>query len=340
VGGGEQLTGDEQVLGRLLCQPERHDLKLDLRSPAVRTVLDQLITALGPSLAQTLGPGAQLFELGALIADPGAARQPAHPDTPFSARPSVMTVMVALQHVTGLGMGPTGFLPRTHAEEHAHEAYNWGQPKQEAPEAVALGSKAVALAGDGDEIDSAGAPRGQKAAPMSCAADAGLTGHAKELLGSAVACGKERRKTRSTDTLSCESQGLETGTTGAIDSKKAEAESAVVSAEPEACAWEQLLRASVLRVPLLRSGDALLFDSRVLHFGSAHTGGAPRRVCFYFSLRRAVAGDKRWTGCGFSQPGTLLDALRGRWRLSRDGARLEETPHRSWVTRKHGVPWW
>jgi len=328
------LGGGERVLGRLLCQPQRHDLKLDLRVPAVRTVLDQLIGALGPSLVQNLGPGAQLFELGALIADPGAARQPAHPDTPFSSRPSVVTVMVALQHVTGLGMGPTGFLPRTHAEEHAHMAYNYGQPPMHT-------SEAVALATHGDESDAAGAPRREKAASAPCAAGAGLADHAGDVQSAAAACGGvERRKVKSTDSIPSEGQCVRTGEAVAVDSAGADGERGAVGAGLGACAWEQLLRASALRVPLLRSGDALLFDSRVLHFGTAHTGCAPRRVCFYVSLRRAVAENGRWSGCGFSQPGTLLDALRGRWQLSRDGGHLEEVRHRRWLPRPLGVSWW
>jgi len=84
-----------------------------------------------------------------------------------------------------------------------------------------------------------------------------------------------------------------------------------------------VLQDSAVRVPLLRSGDAFLFDSRLVHFGTGHTNGAPRRVLFYFSLRRATGGNG-WAGCGFGKPGTLLDALRGRWRLSRDCSRLVE----------------
>ena len=55
----------------------------------------------------------ELFELGALVSDPTAPRQPLHPDTPWGKRLSVVTVVVALCDVD-LAMGPTLFLPRTH----------------------------------------------------------------------------------------------------------------------------------------------------------------------------------------------------------------------------------
>ena len=87
----------ESLLGVTLCSHRRHDVKLDLRDPVVSEALNQAISVLGPTVALILGPQAELFELGAIIADGGAARQPAHPDTPWSAMPSVCTAFVALQ---------------------------------------------------------------------------------------------------------------------------------------------------------------------------------------------------------------------------------------------------
>ena len=70
-----------------------------------------------PCAAEWLGVPAlsqpELFELGALVSDPTAPRQPLHPDTPWGKRLSVVTVVVALCDVD-LAMGPTLFLPRTH----------------------------------------------------------------------------------------------------------------------------------------------------------------------------------------------------------------------------------
>ena len=117
----------ESLLGALLCRRARHDLKLDLREPSVAAALEQALATVGPALASALGSGAALFELGALFADPGAARQPVHPDTPWSERPAVATAFFALQDTTER-MGSTLFLPRTHDAPEAQEAYLYGQP--------------------------------------------------------------------------------------------------------------------------------------------------------------------------------------------------------------------
>ena len=92
-----QSSSRESLLGITLCAHCRHDVKLDLRHPVVSGALNQAISALGPTIGQILGPQAELFELGAIIANGGAARQPAHPDTPWSAMPSVCTAFIALQ---------------------------------------------------------------------------------------------------------------------------------------------------------------------------------------------------------------------------------------------------
>jgi len=66
----------------------------------------------------------ELFELGALVSDPTAARQPLHPDTPWGKRLSVVTVVVALCDVD-LAMGPTLFLPRSHCVQARSQL--WGE---------------------------------------------------------------------------------------------------------------------------------------------------------------------------------------------------------------------
>ena len=95
--GRQTLCEEESLLGVTLCAHRRHDVKLDLRDAVVSEALDQAVSVLGPTIAQVLGPGPELFELGAVIADGGAARQPAHPDTPWSLHPSVCTAFIALQ---------------------------------------------------------------------------------------------------------------------------------------------------------------------------------------------------------------------------------------------------
>ena len=104
----------EQMLGAVLCRHQRWDLKLDMRLPEVRDAADQVLSQLGPSLVALLGGGAQLFELGALVADGGAPRQPIHPDVPWSRAAAVLSIFVALQDIDTT-MGPTLFLPRTRA---------------------------------------------------------------------------------------------------------------------------------------------------------------------------------------------------------------------------------
>ena len=223
VVGGAAGGGGEALLGAIMCRSRRYDLKLDLDEPAVAAALSQLLGALGRPLVSLLGRGAQLFELGALIADAGAPRQPLHPDTPFSARLRVATCTVALQDVA-MTQGPTNYLPRTHTEP-----LDWGSDPT-------------------DDEDVA-----------------------------------------------------------------------------------EQLASTPCRIPLPRRGDAVIFDSRCFHCGGAHTGG-PRRVLFYCSFQARDAWRHAWRGCGFEQPGTLLDALRGRYCLDRAGRLVA-------VARSAGMAW-
>ena len=87
----------EQLLGAVLCRQQRYDLKLDLRDGPVDRALSEVLSHVGSSLISVLGSGAKLFELGALVADGGCPQQPLHPDTPWSRKLSVITVVVALQ---------------------------------------------------------------------------------------------------------------------------------------------------------------------------------------------------------------------------------------------------
>jgi len=65
---------------------------------------------------------ATLYELSALISEPGSPRQPVHPDNPYQEYAPLYTVFIALQDITH-EMGPTMFLPRTNTED-AHDRYN------------------------------------------------------------------------------------------------------------------------------------------------------------------------------------------------------------------------
>lgn len=100
-----------------------------------------MVLRLRPMLGDVLGDDAELFELAALVSDPGAPRQPMHPDTTRQKdapgdggegasaggvggegdAPAVVTAFVALQDVDE-EMGPTVFLPRSQSAE-AHAAF-------------------------------------------------------------------------------------------------------------------------------------------------------------------------------------------------------------------------
>ena len=208
----------EQLLGAVLCRRARFDLKLNIDSPAVSDALQMALSRLGGALRGLLGERPELFELGALISDPGSPRQPLHPDTPWSKALSVVSVFVALQDVEA-DMGPTHLLPRTHTDRR--RAQLWGNDPS-------------------DDDDAA-----------------------------------------------------------------------------------EVLEDSVVRTPTPRSGDAVIFDARTIHCGGTNTS-ARRRVIFYFSFR-AVGGGQSWRGGGFTQAGTLLDSLRGRYYLSASNTLAEVT---------------
>jgi len=109
--------------GDVLMRENRYDLLLDL-TPPVQKAADEVLISLKRPFACVLGEDAELFELAALVSDPRAPRQPAHPDTPFRAGEdaAVITAFVALQDVDE-DMGPTSVIPRTHTEK-AHERFN------------------------------------------------------------------------------------------------------------------------------------------------------------------------------------------------------------------------
>ena len=60
------------------------------------------------------------------------------------------------------------------------------------------------------------------------------------------------------------------------------------NAQPQTGAKQALLSSTPRRLGTLCSGDAMIFDSRLLHCGSANESES-RRVLFYFSFRAADA---------------------------------------------------
>jgi hypothetical protein len=68
---------------------------------------------------------ATMFDWSSFTSDPGAGRQPVHPDNQWQANPPLLTALVALQDIDE-EMGPTSFLLGTHSSEAAHTAFNGG----------------------------------------------------------------------------------------------------------------------------------------------------------------------------------------------------------------------
>ena len=127
------------------------------------------------------------------------------------------------------------------------------------------------------------------------------------------------------------------------------AAAAATTSHVDTSEWSCLLRDCEWSSPLLGQGDCVLFDSRLMHFGSENSSDVEeaassagcydrlagvanelqrgpkgkRRVLFYVSLRARGSGSS-WTGCGFDKPGTLLNDLRGRYRLDRGQKALED----------------
>lgn len=107
------LASETANFGNVLMRENRWDLMLDL-DPPVRAAVKEIMEPLTPVFGGLLGPDAELFEMATVIADPGAPRQPMHPDTSVRLNEGaiITTCFVALQDVDE-DMGPTVFIPRT-----------------------------------------------------------------------------------------------------------------------------------------------------------------------------------------------------------------------------------
>jgi len=103
-------------------------------------------------LRDSLGDDASLYELSALVSEPGSPRQPVHPDNPYQPRAPLLTCFVALQPVMPM-MGPTTFLPRTHTAE-AHAAFEGGVTSRDALLSTSPHVVACLDAGDASLFDS------------------------------------------------------------------------------------------------------------------------------------------------------------------------------------------
>ena len=102
---------ETDAFGRVHERRHRYDVKLPLVAET-EAALRTLAHTLRPLVASAVGDAAELFDLSAVVADPGAAEQPLHPDQAWTDAATVVTAFVALQDVAP-DMGPTLFVPGT-----------------------------------------------------------------------------------------------------------------------------------------------------------------------------------------------------------------------------------
>jgi hypothetical protein len=144
----------QRALRELLCGAARSGAGQS-SPPTVATT-----TPLCDLLLATVGQDAVLYELAALVSEPGAPRQPVHPDSPWQAatplEPPLLTSFVALQAVAD-AMGPTLFLPGTHGScdgGAAHAAYSASPASLDALLHARPSAAALLGAGDASCFDS------------------------------------------------------------------------------------------------------------------------------------------------------------------------------------------
>ena len=150
--------GDEGAEGgfaQCLMASQRCDLQLPLDAPEVAAALRCLLCGAGGKVSNLMaahfGEQSTLFELAALISEPGAPRQTLHPDTPLQDDAPLATAFIALQDVSE-DMGPTTFIPGSHLEE-LHDRFD---DDDERDEMLRTSKCSVALlnAGDASVFDS------------------------------------------------------------------------------------------------------------------------------------------------------------------------------------------
>jgi ectoine hydroxylase-related dioxygenase (phytanoyl-CoA dioxygenase family) len=116
-----------------LLKKNRYDFLLPLEESTLvmRGLYETLVRnkILSTIISSRFGNDAELYELGALISDPGSDRQVIHPDIPFQSQQLVrdnnqnhnnmplLTCFISLQEIDQ-SMGGTIFLPKTNTEEH------------------------------------------------------------------------------------------------------------------------------------------------------------------------------------------------------------------------------
>ncbi|GFH53629.1 hypothetical protein CTEN210_10105 [Chaetoceros tenuissimus] len=121
-GEADEISRFADVLGK----KKRWDMLLPLEeSNEVMQALHEIFysdaSGLGGAIESIVGKDAKLYELSALISDPGSERQAIHPDFPYQDTiPPALTSFIALQDIEP-DMGPTTFLPRSSSAEFHQE---------------------------------------------------------------------------------------------------------------------------------------------------------------------------------------------------------------------------
>lgn len=138
-------------------QGQRCDLLLPLaHNPILQSALQELLVSsnlLYNTLVSALGgDDITLYELSALISEPGSPRQPMHPDNPHQEFPPLVTVFIALQDITA-EMGPTVFIPKSNTAE-VHAVFNDAVPRRDELLQTSRNVLALLKTGDASLFDS------------------------------------------------------------------------------------------------------------------------------------------------------------------------------------------
>jgi ectoine hydroxylase-related dioxygenase (phytanoyl-CoA dioxygenase family) len=110
----DSVTNDDEFESFALADALRELLG---ENGTLRHLYENLVTVQG-----------ELYELAAVITDPGSNRQTVHPDLPYKSKAPLYVIFLALQDVTE-AMGPTSFLMRTHTSK-ANDIFNSGDQSQ------------------------------------------------------------------------------------------------------------------------------------------------------------------------------------------------------------------
>lgn len=116
-------ASEKECFAPIACRRGRHMVNLTLE-PVIVDALAEALPVLRPYLQGAFeSEEPVLAELAGIRSSNGAPSQPVHSDinTPCPGPPGVLSVFVALQDVDE-EMGPTIFLPGTHADKRAHAA--------------------------------------------------------------------------------------------------------------------------------------------------------------------------------------------------------------------------